>query len=318
MQTSNGVEKQNAKFAFFYLLSLVALVFTSVATGVAIFQIINKKVVDLLTLAPGGFEQEALKIAISAIIIAAPIYFVMMWLINKNILAGKLEKESGVRKWLTYFILLISAVVMIGWLIGTINSFLNGELSLKFILKSLTSILISAAIFSYYLYDIRRKDMGKNNNLIKAYFFGSITAVSIALAASFFFIDSPLTVRLQKYDQNIINKLNEISYAIDAYYGENGGLPADLSKLLKGGSTYFMTENNITDPSTNNIFGYKVSAKDMYELCASFKTDNRDLAGDKSAYVDTRWLHGSGYQCLKQRVASLDKTRPAPVSVPVR
>jgi len=62
------------------------------------------------------------------------------------------EKESGIRKWLTYFILLVSAVVMIGWLIGTISSFLNGELSLKFILKSLTSILISALIFSFYLY----------------------------------------------------------------------------------------------------------------------------------------------------------------------
>ena len=114
------MEKQNAKFAFFYMLSLVALVFTSLAAAMVVFQIINKKVIDLITLAPGGFNQDALKFAISAIIIAAPIYFVMMWLINKNLLAGKMDKESGIRKWLTYFILLISAVVMIGWLIGAI------------------------------------------------------------------------------------------------------------------------------------------------------------------------------------------------------
>ena len=146
-------KQQNAKFAFFYLLSLVALVFTSVAVGLIIFQIINKTIIDELSLAPGGFSQDALRFAISAIIIAAPIYFVMMWLLNKNLLKGTMEKESGIRKWLTYFILLVSAVVMIGWLIGTISSFLNGELSLKFILKSLTSILISALIFSFYLYE---------------------------------------------------------------------------------------------------------------------------------------------------------------------
>ena len=151
------MEKQNAKFAFFYMLSLVALVFTSVSAGMIIFQIINKTIADDLSLAPGGFSQDALRFAISAIIIAAPIYFVMMRLINKSLLTGKLEKESGVRKWLTYFILLVSAVVMIGWFIATVGSFLNGELTTKFILKSLTSILISALIFSFYLYDISAK-----------------------------------------------------------------------------------------------------------------------------------------------------------------
>lgn len=312
------MEKQNAKFAFFYMLSLVALVFASLATGMVVFQIINKKVVDLLTLAPGGFEQEALKIAISAIIIAAPIYFVMMRLINKSLLAGKLDKESGVRKWLTYFILLISAVVMIGWLIGTINSFLNGELSLKFILKSLTSILISALIFSYYLYDIRRKDVGKNNNIIRAYYYGSMIIVLAVLIASFFFIDSPLTVRLQKYDQNIINKFSQIDNAINAYYGENKKLPSDLNKLLNGGSTYYILTGDITDPATGKAFDYNIKAKDAYELCAVFKTVNKDQTDDKSVYFDTRWLHDSGYQCLKQRVVFLDNAKPAPVSVPVR
>ncbi len=314
------MEKQNAKFAFFYMLSLVALIFTALATGMVIFQIINKKIIDVLALAPGGFDQGVLKFAISAIIIAGPIYFVMMWLINKDILTGKLEKDSGIRKWLTYFILLISAVVMIGWLIGTINSFLNGELSLKFILKSLTSILISAAVFSYYLYDIRRKDVTKNNNIIRTYFYGSVAVVSIALIASFFFIDSPLQVRLQKYDQNIINKFSQIDYAINAYYGENNKLPADLNVILEGGpsAVYSLIDSDISDPATGKAFEYKISAKDTYELCATFKTENKTKAEDKSIYVDTRWLHDAGYQCLKQRVATIDKNKQVPISVPVR
>ncbi|MDD4271539.1 MAG: DUF5671 domain-containing protein [Patescibacteria group bacterium] len=310
------MEKQNAKFAFFYLLSLVALIFMSISTGMVIFQIINKLVVDDLSLAPGGFMQDTLRFAISAIIIAAPIYFVMMWLINKNLLAGKLEKESGIRKWLTYFILLVSAVVMISWFIATINSFLNGELSLKFILKSLTSILISALIFSFYLYDIRRGEVSKNNYIIKTFYYGSIAVVAAALITSFFFIDSPTVVRNQKYDQAIINKFSQIDGAVNAYYGENKKLPAGLKDLLGGGSTYYITENDIIDPGTNKVFEYKVAVKDAYELCAAFKTENKSQANDKAYYVDTRWLHDAGYQCLKQRVTLLDSKTPA--SVPVR
>ncbi|MBI2459332.1 MAG: hypothetical protein HYV53_02135 [Parcubacteria group bacterium] len=312
------MEKQNAKFAFFYLLSLVALVFMSIATGMIIFQIINKKILDLLIIAPGGFSQEALKFAISAIIIAAPIYFVMMWLINKNLLSGKLERESGIRKWLTYFILLVSAVVMIGWLIATINSFLNGELTAKFILKSLAAILIAALIFSYYLYDIWRAQVDKVNNIIRAYFYGSMALVAAALIISFFFIDSPLTVRQQKFDQTIINKFSQIDNAINGYYGENKKLPEKLNALLNGASFYYLTESDLTDPATNKIFDYNIKAKDVYELCAVFKTANKEQGADKSYYFDARWLHEAGYQCLKQRIAILDNAKPAPRSVPVR
>jgi len=311
-------KQQNAKFAFFYLLSLVALVFTSVATGMIIFQIINKIIADDLSLAPGGFSQEALRFAISAIIIAGPIFFVMMRLINKSLLTGKLEKESGIRKWLTYFILLVSAVVMIGWFIATVGSFLNGELTLKFILKSLTSILISALIFSYYLYDIKREDVSKNNNVIRVYFYGSAVLAAIALIAAFFFIDSPLKVRDQKFDQAIVNKLSQIDNAINAYYGENKYLPKSLNDLLNGGSTYYIIMNDIIDPATGKEFIYNVKSQDTYELCSTFRTENKIQADDKSYYVDTRWLHDAGYQCLKQRIAQIDPTKPAPISVPVR
>jgi hypothetical protein len=312
------MEKQNAKFAFFYMLSLVALVFTAISTGMIIFQIINKLVVDDLSLAPGGFSQDALRFAISAIIIAAPIYFILMKLINKNLLSGEMEKESGIRKWLTYFILLVSAVVMIGWFIATIGSFLNGEFTTKFILKSLTSILISALIFSYYLYDIKREDVRKNNSIIKAYFTGSIALAAVILVSAFFFIDSPLKVRDQKFDQAVINKFSQIDYAVNAYYGENKKLPENLNVLLNGGSTYYIIENDITDPATGKVFDYNLVSGDSYEICSTFKTENKSQANDKSVYADTRWLHDAGYQCLKQRIALLNNSKPSPVSVPVR
>ena len=301
------------------MLSLVSLIFVSLSAGMIIFQIINKTIADDLTLAPGGFSQEVLRFAISAIVIAGPIYFAMMWLINKNLLGGRLERESGVRKWLTYFILLVSAVVMIGWFIATVGNFLNGEFTVKFILKSLTSILISALIFSFYFYDIKREDVSKNNNIIRIYFYGSIAVTAIALVSAFFFIDSPLKVRDQKYDQAIINKFEQIDNAINAYYGENQKLPASLNDLLSGGSTYYILDKEITDPTTGQAFVYKINGKDFYELCATFKTSNKNTDIDTyiGGYNNKLWLHDVGYQCLKQRVATID-TKTAPISVPVR
>ena len=157
-----------------------------------------------------------------------------------------------------------------------------------------------------------------NNNVVRIYFYGSIAIVAIALISAFFFIDSPLKVRDQKFDQAIINKFSQIDNAINAYYGENKKLPADLNALLNGGSTYYVLANDITDPATGVAFVYKVNTKDSYELCATFKTENKSQANDKSVYTDTRWLHDAGYQCLKQRIAILDNTKMAPVSVPVR
>lgn len=314
MQNANN----SAKFVFFYALSLVSLVFTAISIGTIIFQIVNKSISDELSLAPGDFSQSAMKFAISAIIVAAPVYFIIMRLINQSVCCGLLDKDSGIRKWLTYFILLVSSVVMGGWLFAAINNFLDGELTLKFILKLLTAVLISAMIFSYYLYDIKRIEVDKTNNIIMAYFYGFMFLASASLVASFFFIDSPAQVRNQKFDQIIIDKFSQIDSAINAYYEENKKLPENLKNLLNGGSTYYIIEDDITDSNANKIFDYNFKAEDSYELCAFFRTENKSRKSDEFYYVDARWLHDSGYQCLKQRVVLLDNSKSEPASVPVR
>jgi len=304
---TNG--SQNAKFAFFYMLSLVALIFMAVASGMVIFQIINKEIVDVLSY-QGGFNEEALKFAISAIIIASPIYFVTAWFINNNLTEGKLNKDSGVRRWLTYFILFVAAVVMISWLIATINSFLNGDLTAKFVLKTLTAVFIAAAIFSYYLFDIRRSEIKVKNLTVRIYFFGSLAVVLAALITSLFFISSPTEVRNQKHDQAILDRFNQIDNAINNYYNENNKLPTKLEELFSG--NYYLTQQALVDPLTGTKFDYQAIAKDSYQLCATFKTSNQTPSTDINNYYDTRWQHDLGYQCLSQKITLLPQKSVVP------
>lgn len=307
------IEQQNntAKFAFFYLLSLVSLIFMTTAVGMIIFQIINKLVADLIH--TEQFSSGTLKFAISAIIISTPIYYLTAWQINKNLVAGVLRLESGVRKWLTYFILLIASVVMIGWLIGSINSFLNGDLTAKFILKAITSIALAGAVFGYYFYDIKReKVVGAKDKIVMIYFYATLAIVVISLVASFFFVESPTTARNRIRDDQVLAKFDMIDAAINTYYTDNNKFPASLDLLIT--EKRLQSENDIKDPVTGQKFDYKPGKDKIYELCATFLSSNQQP--DFGNYYQSRWLHNAGYQCLSQRNYTVSPGKPGQI-VPV-
>lgn len=304
-RTSNNT----AKFTFFYLLSLVALIFMALSTGMIIFQVINKNIIDILEPFRGQYSSGALKFAISAIIISAPIYYAMVAQINKNLFSGKLDKNSGARRWLTYLILFISSIVMIGWLIATIYSFLEGELTTKFILKSLTAIAIAASIFTYYRYDIKRENIvGVKDKVIKIYFLGSLVVVIVALISAFVFVESPAETRNIKYDNLLLEKFNQIDSAINTYYTNNEKLPENLDALLE--ESRFIQVRTLEDELAGKKFDYSVVDENTYELCATFKTTNIDQVESRYKYYSERWEHEAGYQCLKQNVAASSEKPP--------
>src|SRR3989339_674147 len=255
------MEKNNAaKFAFFYMLSLVSLIFTALSTGIIIFQFINK-----------------------------------------NLFEGNLDKESGIRKWLTYFIIFISSVVMIGWLIGTVNFFLDGELTIKFILKSITAILISAIIFSFYLYDIKRGEVQKKKDkIVRVYFVVSLVIVIVCFVLSLFIVDSPAETRKKKIDSMILSHFSEIDGAINSYFRDYDRLPESLD-TLKGEYDYIRNEN-LSDPETKEQFGYNAIGE-FYELCANFRKSNLDNTdSDQYSWYNQNWPHDAGWQCIKQKI----------------
>jgi flagellar biosynthesis protein FliQ len=64
--------------------------------------------------------------------------------------------ESGVRRWLAYIALLIAAGAVIGDLVSFLTSFFEGELTLRFVLKVLTVMVIASGVFWYYLGSLKR------------------------------------------------------------------------------------------------------------------------------------------------------------------
>ncbi len=311
------MKNNNAKFAFLYMFSLVALLFMALGTGQVIFQAINKFIADPNILPYGSdFNSEALKMAISALIISIPVYYLIMRYLAKSLVKGELDKESAIRRWLVYFILFVSSVVMIVWLIITISNFLNGELTSKFALKALTAIVIAGIIFSYYFYDVKREEIKPKNKVILTYLIATLVITVGSLIGSFFFVESPAEARDRKHDEKVLGQFTELDSALNTYYTKYNKLPDTLEQGMA--ETPYLSLDKFKDPITGQAYEYKRLDNDTYELCADFKTDNRDIK-DQAMYVySDRWPHETGYQCLKQKALDFNKEGAVPTEKMVR
>jgi len=305
------------KFVFYYLLVLVALIFTAIATGQIIFQFINQNLPDIFGQYGTDFSSDILKFAISAILIAAPIFYIVSNLIYKHLFKGDMEKDSEIRRWLTYFILFISAVIIIVFLIITINNFLNGEWTSKFLLKMLTVIGLAAMVFSFYLYDIRRpKVLGKKDKVFRVYFFASLAIIVTVFSAALFIVETPQQARDRRIDERIINNFYNIESGINSYYNTNHKLPATLDDIQKES----IATDSLIDPGTRETFGYKPGSDVNYQLCANFRTDNKNSKDVAYQYLDQNRRHAAGSECLdfKAYDDNLKEPVPASVSTPVK
>lgn len=291
----NNMNNHNsAKYAFYYLLSLVALIFTALSVGMIAFGIIDKSVSDVLTY---GSVDGQFKFAISALFIAAPIFYLMSYLINKGLSKSDLDKESGVRRWLTYFIILVSSLIILGVFIGVMNNFLSGEMTTSFILKALAMIIIAAIVFSFYFYDIKRENVIDKNKVVRIFFWATAALVLVAFVAAWFYVESPKTARAKRLDQIVVNNIYSLENAVNAYYEKTKVLPDNLDQV-KNNSDIFLDSKALSDPETGKLIEYRKTGDRTFEFCAEFRTDSRN-DNNNTYYGPDNKRHLAGFQCLK-------------------
>lgn len=148
----------SAKEAFIYLLLYLCLYISAWSTGSILFKIINTNFPDATyNNYYGNGDLSGLRMATAALIVTYPLF---LWLsyITRRSARDPEETRSGIRRALTYLTLFIAAGVMIGDVIALLYNFLQGEIATRFILKVVTILVIAAAIFGYYLWDLRKDE----------------------------------------------------------------------------------------------------------------------------------------------------------------
>lgn len=150
----------SAREAFFYLLFFILLSIVAFNLGSLLFALIDRAVQD--PLANGnyyfGSVESQINGAVAGLVVAAPIFFWLARILLKTRRINPALQRSRIRKWLIYVSLVIAGCVLVGDAISLVYSFLSGELSTRFVLKSVVVAAISGAIFGYFITNAERDE----------------------------------------------------------------------------------------------------------------------------------------------------------------
>src|SRR3989344_1859795 len=151
------LNKNLPRDTFLCLLSIVTLVASAVSFGVLIFQYINVYFPHLLNdyyFSPSNYHG-TIRQALATLIVILPVYVWVSRFLRKDVLNNPEKRELKIRKWLLYFTVFVAALVVIGDLVALINTYLEGELTARFILKALAIFFIAGSVFSYYYFELK-------------------------------------------------------------------------------------------------------------------------------------------------------------------
>ena len=293
-----------------FFLHLGATIALYVGVGALInlsFGIINYYFPDSLA---GYFYGNSVAWPISMLIVLVPILYVTEWLIARDFKVNIEKKTLWIRRWRIYLTLFLTGALFAGDLMALINTYLNGEISTRFILKVVLILIVASSVFKYYFYSLN--ESRKWAKLAKKTVPGfGIILVLVAIVIGFITVGSPTKQRNLRFDNQRLSDLQNIQWQIVNYWQQKEKLPATLA------STTDSISGIITpvDPETKNSYEYALKSNLSFELCATFALKYEDTSG-KGSYggvsypvavdmsypsyggVGDNWKHDVGRTCF--------------------
>ena len=299
---SNVHPRTSAKDFFLHLGTMVALYSTAISLVNLLFTVINKAYPQI----GGGYyytlsSSYSISFPVSMMIIMFPIFVLLMWLLEKGYIKEPEKRNLGIKKWLTYITLFISGLITAGDLITVVYYFIDGrELTTGFLLKVLSVLAISLAVFMYYITDIREKLTSTSRRIWTAV---SLVVILGAVVVGFSVLGSPRTQQLIKYDEQKVNDLQYISNEIGYSFQDKQILPEkllDIPVLKNYGQPSFLTDKQSGKP-----YEYRKTGDSTYELCAEFNKESTQQNDTYPVYGGdgmTNWSHPAGKYCFTKSV----------------
>lgn len=310
-------KKSSALEVILNFFSFILLGIIATALGTLFFEVITKYFPDPLSPASSRISSGSIHYAMSALIIAFPMYFFAMRLWFRKFREDEGKTESKLTKWVTYLVLLGVSVTIVGDLIVTLFTFLQGEMSMRFFLKALTILAITGGIFGFYF--LERKKVQYRQEISRTVFqyfgWGLLGVIILGIALGFLAAGSPETERKRTFDDRRASDLSNLASCIDQYAGEYGRLPETITTLEKSnGSNYFCSFSK-NDPETGDAYAYHIiipsrvvetTTEAEYELCANFSLPSDETVNQNTSYLyngtaSGKWsAHNAGLECDTQ------------------
>lgn len=259
-----------ARDTFLYAILFTALAFTA-------FNLVNllHGVIDLTV--PDATERSSvassahhrIRRAIAKLIVAAPVYIAMTVFAERHEGETSRRDRSLVRKWVTYIALFFSALTFFADLAYVIDKFLNGEITIRFLLKALVVAAVAGAIFSFYLRDVEASQPRARRFLI-----GVAVVVVGAIVAGLTGGSVPSQARQDRFDGMRYRSLKFIASHLtcDPTNTEERVLPKVLSTstLRRHCNGAYVSDDYLKDPETGLPYAYRRKSDTEFSVCAKF------------------------------------------------
>ncbi len=259
----------------------------------------------------------SIRFAMASLIVVVPLYLFLTRILNQDIRQNPEKKDLWVRRWVIFLTLFVAGTTLVIDLITLINTFLQGELTVRFALKVLTVLVVVGAGFLYYLMDLRgvwerKETISKTIGWIVA--FGVLASVF----SGFFIIGSPTTQRLYRADDQRVADLQSVQWQVVSFWQQKEKLPVQLTELEDSISGFIVP----VDPETNVPYTYRTTATASFELCTIFNKESRDRSSVNGSISmpypvmeGENWTHPAGEYCFKR---TIDPDRYPPFEKPAR
>jgi hypothetical protein len=152
--------KASAQDVFWHFLAMFTLYVTAISLTAVLFQIVNIAIPDSVGLYgctgyTDGFRR-SLRVGLSFLIVFFPTCVYSIHRLNMLYKKSREKTSLSVRRALIYFTLFVVSFIILFNLVFLLNSFLDGEMTGRFVLKSLSVLIVAGTIFGYYRWDLKR------------------------------------------------------------------------------------------------------------------------------------------------------------------
>ncbi len=300
-----------AREAFFHLLTFVGLYTWAISLLVLFFNYINRLFPDpaFENQTYGDWDLSAIRWSMAAVIVSFPLLYFLSRFLIKEMKRSPEKAWSGIRRWLTYLTLFVAASAIMGDVITLVFSLLEGEISIRFLLKVLVVLALAGSIFGYYFMSLRLHPADSKGIAVNQTFgWIAIAFTVIALVWGIAIVGSPGSSRDKRFDEDRVNDLRSIQNEIynitlgtDRYRPDGAApeiktpLPSTLDQVKKL-ATYQLVD--ITDPQSGEPYAYRMIDRTHFELCATFTFP-------RTEEYDIFWNHEAGNKCY-----GFDLTQP--------
>lgn len=302
MDQSTDRPKMSPKDFFVYIGTALTLYASAGSLLGLLFAIINAKFPDALSYYSYTNAASTLQLTISTLLVVFPLFLVLSWFIRKDIAANPAKAGLSIRKWFVWLTLFIAGATIAGDVIALINIYLGGEVTVRFIYKMLSVLVVAGGIFGYYFYDLRRAAKG-NTSVNKPLILIAALFVLAAVVCGFLVIGSPSQRRAIRFDEQRVNDLSSIQWEVLNYWQTRQKLPATLADLEDEFSGYRAP----VDPETGEVYEYKGTSALTFELCATFAREDM-MSDEVSTLPRDPWSmnevfeHGAGHSCFERTI----------------